>query len=76
MSSGRIARHRNYGELMARHEKEVRIKKIIKLFMYFLIVVFMVTLFFIVKRVQEGEKKPAKSTSEISINLPGDYAHG
>jgi hypothetical protein len=73
MSSGRIARHRNYGELMARHEKELRIKKIIKLFMYFLIVVFMVVLFFIVKRVQEGENKAGKPTSELTIILPVDY---
>ena len=60
MSSGRIAQHRNYGELMARHEKEVRIRRITRLFMYFLIIAFLIVLYFIVKKI-EDRQSPAKS---------------
>lgn len=64
VSSGRIAQHRNYGELMARHEKEVRIKRIIRMFMYFLIIAFFIIVYVIVKRVsekQDGSKKPTSA---------------
>jgi large-conductance mechanosensitive channel len=65
MSSGRIAQHRNYGELMARHEKEIRIKRIIRLFIYFLIIAFMIVVFFMVSRIQEKEKPSRKTESAL-----------
>ena len=61
MSSGRIAQHRNYGELMARHEKEVRIKRVVRWFTYFLIIAFIIVLFFIVRRIQEKQVSPRKA---------------
>ena len=63
VSSGRIAQHRNYGELMARHEKEVRLKRIIRLFMYFLIIAFIVILYFIVRRISEKQEPVKKSVA-------------
>ena len=63
VSSGRIAQHRNYGELMARHEKEVRLKRIIRLFMYFLIIAFIVILYFIVRRIFEKQEPVKKSVA-------------
>lgn len=74
VSSGRIAQHRNYGELMARHEKEVRLKRIIRLFMYFLIIAFIVILYFIVRRIsekQEPVKKPVSAWVGTSQNANG-----
>ena len=56
ISSGRIAQHRNYGELMARHERDVRIKRIIRIFMYFLIAAFLVIIYFMVREWQPKEK--------------------
>jgi predicted nucleic acid-binding Zn ribbon protein len=65
ISSGRIAQHRNYGEIMARHEKEARIKRIVRVFIYFLIIVFMILMFLLVRQIQEksGDSKPKKSVS-------------
>lgn len=73
MSSGRIAQHRNYGELMARHEKEVRIKRVFRVFMYFLIILFMIILFLIVKQLQQKQNpvKSGKPTTSQSYSDPG-----
>ena len=50
MSSGRIARHRNYSELMRQHDKEIRLKRVLKVFTYFLIILFLIILLLIVLR--------------------------
>lgn len=50
MSSGRIARHRNYTELMRQHDKEVRLKRVLRVFTYFLIILFLLILLLIVIR--------------------------
>jgi large-conductance mechanosensitive channel len=75
MSSGRIAQHRNYNQIMARHEKEVRIKKIIRIFMYFLIIAFIIVLFVIVQRVSANKKSPGKENTSLvipaDVNLKG-----
>lgn len=60
-NSGRIAQHRNYGEVMARHEKEVRLKRIFRVFMYFLIVLFLIILFLIVRKVQQVNLTPDRN---------------
>jgi hypothetical protein len=66
MSSGRIAQHRNYGELMARHEKELRLKRIIKVFVYFLVVAFVILLFFMVRKFEKKRVIPEKP--KVSVN--------
>jgi large-conductance mechanosensitive channel len=63
LSSGRMAQHRNYGEIMARHEKEARLKRIFRTFIYFLIIAFMILLFLLVSQIQEkAESSKPKST--------------
>jgi preprotein translocase subunit SecG len=59
MSSGRIAQHRNYGELMRQHEHDVKFKRIFKVFTYFLIILFIVVVLIIVLR---WEKRATKNT--------------
>lgn len=74
VSSGRIAQHRNYGELMARHEKEIRIKRIIRMFMYFLIIAFIIIFYFIVTRIsekRESVKKPASAWVDTNESSNG-----
>ena len=68
MSSGRIAQHRNYGDLMARHEKEQRLKRIARMFIYFLIILFMFLLFLFVREWEkvQKEKKDTKTSLVIS----------
>jgi large-conductance mechanosensitive channel len=56
MNSGRIAQHRNYGQVMARHEKELRIKKVVKIFTYFLIAVFVFIIFLLVRQWEQKQK--------------------
>ena len=64
MSSGRIAQHRNYGEIMERHERDVRIRRVVRAFVYFLIILVMLIIFLIVKR---WEKNENVTTSEAKI---------
>jgi hypothetical protein len=42
MSTGRIARYRDYERLMARHERDQRIRRLSKLIVYVLIVVILI----------------------------------
>lgn len=69
MSSGRIAQHRNYGDIMARHERDIRIKRILRIFTYFLIVAALVILFFTVKRL-ENKSAPKTKSSQSSVYTP------
>ena len=62
MSSGRIARHRNYSELMRQHDKDVRLKRVLRVFTYFLIILFLLILLLIVVR---WEQKQRYGTSTI-----------
>ena len=64
MSSGRIAQHRNYGELMERHERDIRLRRIVKTFIYFLIIVALLIIFVIVRR---WEEKKVNSKNETAF---------
>ena len=55
MSSGRIAQHRNYTQLMERHERDVRLRRITRTVIYFLIVLALLIIFLIVKRWESGQ---------------------
>jgi large-conductance mechanosensitive channel len=66
MSSGRIAQHRNYSDIMARHERDVKVKRIIRAFIYFLAIAFIIVLFFIVHRIQQ-KKDPQSKKAPISL---------
>ncbi len=68
LSSGRIAQHRNYGELMAIHERDKKIKRITRVFVYFLIVAVLISIYFIVRKWEikdGGEGKKASSRQGI-----------
>ena len=59
-------RFRNYGAVLERHEKEMRIKKILRAFTYFLIILFVVLLIVIVVRM---ERRAVKKSTESSTYL-------
>lgn len=63
MSSGRIAQHRNYADVMARHERDIKLKRITRVFIYFLIIVFLLIVFLIVRRweIKKDTGKPAST---------------
>ena len=54
MSSGRIAQHRNYGDIMARHERDIKIKRITRVFIYFIIIAVVILLFLLVRRWEQN----------------------
>ena len=63
MTAGTISRHRNYGDLLERHAREQKWKRMFRVFIYFLIVAFLTIIFIIVVR---WEKRNAlkKNTTE------------
>jgi len=65
MSSGRIAQHRNYSDIMERHKRYLRIRHIAIALIYFLIIVTLLIAFVIVRRL-EKEKTNVKPTSALT----------
>lgn len=63
MSTGRIARHRNYSELMRQHDRDSRMKRIVRVFTYFLVVLFLLLILLIVLRWESMQTKSKKNTS-------------
>lgn len=59
MSSGKIAQHRNYAEVMRQHEHEVKFKRVFRVFVYFLIILVLVILLVIVFRWEKRSTKKA-----------------
>ena len=68
MSSGRIAQHRNYGELMARHEKEQRLKRITRMVIYFLIILFMIMVYLFVREWEKSKTEKQKTKTSLVIS--------
>lgn len=67
ISSGRIARHRNYSELMRQHDKEVRLKRVLRVFTYFLIILFLLILLLIVIR-WESKQESDSTSQQIKVS--------
>jgi hypothetical protein len=65
MSSGRIAQHRNYGDIMARHERDIKLKRISRIFIYFMIIAFLILLFVLVRRWEENTQPKAKQSTAL-----------
>jgi hypothetical protein len=60
-------RFRNYGSVLKQHEEEKRIKLIIRIFTFFLIIAALVLLFVVVTRWEKNQEKPATKTSMTKI---------
>jgi hypothetical protein len=62
-------RFRNFGAIVERHEQEVRLKKIIRVFSMFAVILVIVMLIIIVVRVEkkQTEKKSSPQTSQLII---------
>jgi len=71
MSSGRIAQHRNYGELMARHGRDLALRRTVRVFIYFLIIAFLWILFIIVRRWEDKQVAPAENTKTAYTAISG-----
>jgi preprotein translocase subunit SecG len=65
MSTGRIARHRNYSELMRQHDRDTKLKRVLRVFYYFLVALFLVIILIIVIRWEKRSSKKTAYTTEI-----------
>lgn len=65
MSSGRIARHRNYSELMRQHDRDTRLKRVLRVFTYFLVILFLIILLVIVLRWEKKQTGKTENTSYV-----------
>jgi uncharacterized integral membrane protein len=59
-------RFRNYNTIVKRHEQDQRIKKIVRIFVFFAIVLILILVFIMVNR---WEEKQSKSKASISFTL-------
>ncbi|MFN9501246.1 MAG: hypothetical protein ACK57K_07990 [Chryseotalea sp.] len=75
MQAGNIARHRNYGELLQRHEREQKFRRIFKLFGYFLVVAFLIILFVIVVRWEQRKKEKQNKLQKLTTGYVWKPAH-
>ena len=69
ISSRRIDRYRNYGLLMSRHEQNQKIKRLTKIFIYFLLTLFLGIILFLVFR-WEKKNDTVKTTASTEISFP------
>lgn len=67
ISSGRIAQHRNYGDIMARHERDQKIKRIARIFTYFIIILVIILLFYVVRIWERRQAQPKSPTTYVEI---------
>ena len=63
-------RFRNYGAVMEQHEKEMRMKKILRVFTMLLIILILVALIFFITQVERKatEKKSSHTEKNIKLN--------
>lgn len=65
MTARGAERFRNYGAVLQRHEQEMRVRKIIRVFGYFLVILILVLMLVIVYRI-ERRVSPAKPATQQS----------
>jgi hypothetical protein len=69
MTSHGTERFRNYGAVLHRHEEEKRLRKILRVFGYFLVILILVVLFIIVLRVEKKLTKPDGQPNRTCIEV-------
>jgi hypothetical protein len=75
LSASKLARYRNYEGLIARHERDVRIKRLSKLIIYVLIIVILTCTFlgvYIIRQKHNVAPKPVKEDKLSELSMDGD----
>jgi len=67
MTARGIDRYRNYNTIVKRHEQDQRVKKIVRIFIFFAIALILILVFIIVNRWEA--KQTTKSKTSISFSL-------
>jgi len=60
-------RFRNYGAVLQRHEEELRLKKILRVFTFFLVILIVIVLIFIVVRVEKKIDKKVERPEQAEV---------
>ena len=61
MTASGTSRFRNYSDVLQRHERDMRIRKIIRVFLMFMLILILVGLIFFLSRIEEGDVPFEKS---------------
>ncbi len=64
-------RFRNYGAVLERHEKEKRLKTVLKVFSLLFIIFIFLVLIVIVVRIEKRATKKASASLKSTIHFPG-----
>ena len=76
ISEGHIARHRNYGLLMKRHRRDLRMRRLTIVLVYLLILIAIIALYIVVKKDEQrrrvGPLHPSTAVRNegVGINTP------
>jgi len=76
LNPGRIARHRNYAELMRRHKRGLKTKQLLLIIIYIIVVLLLLLLSFIAIRIEKNREGKSSGISieqksiSISTHLP------
>ena len=62
-------RFRNYGDVLHRHEREMRMKKILRVFTFLLIILILISLIFFIGQIEQKVSKKKTSTTEKIIKM-------
>lgn len=64
-------RFRNFGEVMERHEKEARLKKLVRVFTMLLVILILIALIFYINQIEEkaGKKKSYHTEKIYRLNV-------
>jgi hypothetical protein len=78
MSEGHIARHRNYGLLMKRHHRDLRVRRLTIVLIYVLLLIAVTVVFIMVKKEEQHRKLPSPSrpATALWIDPIGSVAAG
>lgn len=74
MTASGADRFRNYSDVLQRHERDMRAKKIIRVFIMFMIVIMLIGLIFFLSRIEKGDvpfENKTPHTTHSSAYLPG-----
>jgi hypothetical protein len=72
VSEGNLARHRNYGLLMKKHHRDLRIRRLTIVLIYVLMIIAILAIFIVVKRDEQQRKvQPERSPSTAMVYTSG-----
>jgi hypothetical protein len=71
MTASGTDRFRNYSDVLQRHERDMRIRKIIRVFLMFMLIIILVGLIFFLSRIEDGDIPiKGKTTIRSSVYAP------